>query len=182
MDYSFDVDLANRWGCTGFTADPTVVHNSMLHQGVTFHNIAANSPWLAAHTDSKWLKASVPGLCKWLKHDRLAVLKMDCEGCEYSLAADVLAEDPSFFSRVDQLAIEVHWSRAWLKSRAELQAIACLLELLEDAGLKLMHADLTPCAPADMATGLLPELQEYMGVLFAPKPDLHCHNYLFARA
>jgi hypothetical protein len=44
-----------------------------------------------------------------------------------------------------------------------------------------MHADLTPCAPVDMATGLLPELQEYMGVLFAPKPDLHCHNYLFAR-
>jgi hypothetical protein len=60
---------------------------------------------------------------------------MDCEGCEYSLAGDVLAEDPTFFSRVDQLAIEGQWSRVWMKSKSELFATARLLELLADAGL-----------------------------------------------
>jgi hypothetical protein len=116
----------------------------------------------------------------WLKHDRIAVLKMDCEGCEYTLAADVLDEDPMFFSKVDQFAIEVHWSRFWLKSRAELNAIARLFQLLEEAGFKLMHSDMVPCGE-ETATGLLPELQEYMSVLFAPRPNMHCHNYLFAR-
>jgi hypothetical protein len=107
---------------------------------------------------------------------------MDCEGCEYSLAEDVQADDPEFFSKVDQFAVEVHWSRVWLKSVKEFHSIARLFELLEEAGLKLMHADLTQCGPADQATGLLPELKEPMSVLFAPQPDHHCHNYLFARS
>lgn len=180
-DYSFDVAVAKTWGCTGFAADPTVVHNSTLHPGVTFHNIAANSPWASTQAADKWISTSVPALRTWLRHDRIAVLKMDCEGCEYSLAADVLAEDPAFFTRVDQFAIEVHWSRMRMKSKAEMYALASLFELLDNAGLKLMHANLTPCGAFAARTGLLPELKDYMSVLFAPGPQVHCQNYLFAR-
>lgn len=32
--------------------------------------------------------------------------QMDCEGCEYALARDVLAEDPAFFHHVSQFAVE----------------------------------------------------------------------------
>lgn len=41
--YSFDQELADGWNCRGYAADPTVVHPSELHPGVTFHNIAANT-------------------------------------------------------------------------------------------------------------------------------------------
>lgn len=171
--------IADTWGCSGFAADPTIVHNSTLHPGVTFHNIAANSPWAASQR--KWLQTSVPALRKWLRHERIAVLKMDCEGCEYSLAQDVLTEEPTFFDRVDQFAMEIHWSRMWMKSKTEMYALASLFELLEQAGLKLVHVNLTPCGAFAARAGLLPELKDYMSVLFAPGPQQQCHNYLFAR-
>jgi hypothetical protein len=84
--------------------------------------------------------------------------------------------------RVDQFAVEVHWSRMWMKSKAKMYALASLFELLEHAGLKLMHANLTPCGGFAARTGLLPELKDYMSVLFAPGPQVRCQNYLFARA
>jgi hypothetical protein len=171
--------VADTWGCTGFAADPTIVHNSTLHPGVTFHNVAANSPW-ASSGSKNWIQTSVPALRKWLKHERVNVLKMDCEGCEYSIATDVLSEDPEFFQAVDQFAVEVHWSMMWMQGRAEMYAMASLLDLLEAAGMQLMHVDLTPCGAFAAKSGLLPELKPFMSVLFEG-PQLHCHNYLFAR-
>lgn len=35
---------------------------------------------------------------KWVGWDHLDVLKMDCEGCEYALARDILKEDPGMYS------------------------------------------------------------------------------------
>jgi hypothetical protein len=177
-DYSFDTDVADTWGCRGFAADPTIIHNSTLHPKVTFHNVAANSP--SAANSPGWLHTSVPALRQWLRHDRVAVLKMDCEGCEYSIAGDVLLEDPTFFNRVDQFSVEVHWSRMWLQGTSDMYALSALLDLLAGAGLQLFHADLTPCGAFAARSGLLPELRPYMGVLFEG-PQLHCHNYLFAR-
>lgn len=144
---------------------------------MTFHNIGANSPGEASN---KWLQTSVPALRKWLKHQRVEVLKMDCEGCEYSIAADILAEDPDFFHAVRQFAVEVHWSRVWVKSTTEMYGFASMLDLLEEAGFQLMHADLTTCGPADQQTGLLPELEPLFPLLFEGSPT-HCHNYLFAK-
>eukprot|EP00882_Tetradesmus_deserticola_P032288 GHRQ01036584.1.p2 GENE.GHRQ01036584.1~~GHRQ01036584.1.p2 ORF type:complete len:125 (+),score=20.56 GHRQ01036584.1:54-377(+) len=54
---------------------------------------------------------SMPGLRKWLGHERVAILTADCEGCEYSIARDVLQEDPGFFNHIDQFAVQVHYSR-----------------------------------------------------------------------
>lgn len=179
QDYSFDVAVANEFGCRGIAADPTVVHNSTIHPKVTFHNIAANSPGSQRQQD--WWVTTIPGLRRWLKTEHLAVLKIDCEGCEYSLATDVLLEDPEFFHRIDQVAMEVHWSRTWLASKDHMYAMASLFDLLEEAGLQLMSASLTSCGPFTTNAGLLPELQEYMTSLFVDGPKLYCHNYLFAR-
>jgi hypothetical protein len=83
-DFTFDLDLANRWNCHGFAADPTVTHPSSLHRLVTFHNIAAKTMRMNTEDkkkDSPWWYASVPSIKKFLNMSHIHVLKMDCEGC-----------------------------------------------------------------------------------------------------
>lgn len=176
-DYSFDSDFANSTGCIGFAADPTITHRSKLHPNVYFAQIAAAS-YDAADTAMFPLRASVPGIRALFDHDRLAVLKMDCEGCEYSLARDILAEDPDFFKRVDNFVVEVHYSKVLMKSKAHLYSYAALIQLLEDAGLELIHFEQSGCGPEHQAQGFLSELRSVTLV-----DSLHylCHNYLFAR-
>lgn len=173
-DWSFDVDVAHKFGCFGFAADPTVSHPSLLHPKVTFHHLAATS----LDQPSAWMfSTSIPGLRLWQKHDNIAVLKMDCEGCEYALARDVLAEDGQFFTHVSQFTVEVHYSKKWLSTEEALHGLAALLYLLQEAKLELILADITHCAHADEQTGLLPELVA-RGMRLE---EGHCHNYLFAR-
>ena len=100
------------------------------------------------------------------------------QGCEYSVAADVLQEDPGFFHHVSQFAVEVHYSKKWCRDEQELYSYATLLELLKEAGLELVEAMVTGCAPYDQATGLLPELASRKALRL---DEGHCHNYLFAR-
>ena len=128
QDYTFDTAMADDWGCKGVALDPSVTHPSKLHRKVTFHNIAART--MDATEDSQWdLVTTVPGLKKFLRHDRIDVLKMDCEGCEYALAQDILLEDPDFLRTVDQLAIEIHVSRKWLKTEAHAHHLGMLYAL-----------------------------------------------------
>lgn len=173
-DYSFDVDLANEWGCQGFAADPTIVHPSRLHPNVSFHNIGAKM----RGPNSLPLATSMPSLRRWLGHERVAVLKMDCEGCEYSLGEDIASENPDFFSHVDQFAVEVHVSRRWLNSTDTLHALGLLYLFLEGAGHELQHAEVTACASEDEAMGCLPALHEMNYPCGIQKS---CHIYLFAK-
>ena len=78
---------------------------------VTFHNIAAST--IKANIDAKksneeWWTTTVPALKRFLQLDRIPILKMDCEGCEYAIARDVLLEEPLFFHSVDQFTFEAH--------------------------------------------------------------------------
>lgn len=65
-DFSFDQELANRSGCYGFAADPTVIHPAVLpgtNNLVTFHYLAAKS--YHDKDNSKWMAVtSVPALRK----------------------------------------------------------------------------------------------------------------------
>jgi hypothetical protein len=84
VDYSFDTELAERWKCHGFSADPTIVHKSQLHDLVSFHNIAAKT--LRTNEEARsakrpWWVASVPAVKRFLGLKHINVLKMDCEGC-----------------------------------------------------------------------------------------------------
>jgi hypothetical protein len=182
-DYSFDIDVANSTGCMGFAADPTVTHPSKLHPAIFFTQTAANT-YDAADIAQFHLRTSVPELRRLLGHDHITVLKMDCEGCEYSLARDILEHDLDFFHHVDQFAVEVHYSKLWLKNKVHLYAFAALISLLEEAGLELIHFGLGGCAPSDQASGLIPELSMVhlvKSVVRSNGQELHCHNYLFAR-
>lgn len=181
-DYSFDIDMANSTRCHGFAADPTVTHPSKLHPRVFFTQMAATA-YDPEDTAQFPLRTSVPALRKLLGHDHVTVLKMDCEGCEYALARDILEQDPDFFSRVDQFAVEVHYSKRWMKTIAHLHALAALVELLEDAGMDLVHFDITGCSGVDQATGIIEEMKtvQLFDALRPNGQDMHCHNYLFAR-
>ena len=173
-EYSFDLDVANRWGCYGFAADPTIDHPSKLHPNITFHSIAAKMREQSMYP----LVTSMPALRQWLGHSRVAVLKMDCEGCEYSLGEDIENEDPTFFEHIDQFAVEVHTSKKWLNSKDHLHALGLLFLYLERAGHVLQHANIGPCAYPDEATGCLEELED-MG--YPCGIGKSCHNYLFAK-
>ena len=79
-DYSFDLDVAEKWGCVVFAADPTAVHPAQLHKKVSFHTVGAK---MFNDSDNTLfdIVTSMPVLKKWLRHTHINILKMDCEGC-----------------------------------------------------------------------------------------------------
>lgn len=100
---------------TGFCADPTTKHNSVLHDRVTFHYLAAKS---LRDADNKnfWFYTSMPSLRKMFKHDRIAVLKMDCEVRDaFFVAIFAVARSPP--------AALGAWLRVWIVHVAGLFAI-----------------------------------------------------------
>lgn len=180
-DYSFDTDLSTQKNCRGFAADPTIVHPSQLSTSlVTFHNIGANLLQMNSEqmsAESEWWSTSIPALKKFLKLDKINVLKMDCEGCEYALARDILQEEPNFFDHVDQFSFEVHLTKVWMENTETLYYFALLLKLLHDAGLKLQHAVRGSCHPKHERAGCIEELK----AINYPCCPKSCQDYLFAR-
>jgi len=150
MDYSFDTDLADKWACRGFAADSTIVHKSQLHENVTFHNIAASTikgKLQSKAAKQKWWITTVPSLNKFLNLDKIPILKMDREGCEFAVTRDVLLEEPNFFHSVDQFAFEAHLNILWLHDVEQLYYYAMLFKLLREAGLVLAGSKIGCCRP-----------------------------------
>jgi len=176
-DFSFDTAMADEWGCKGVALDPSVSHASKLHPNVTFHVIAARTA--DRNADKKWHHVTtVPGLKRFLRHKHITVLKMDCEGCEYALAEDILLEDPDFFHAVDQFAIELHVSQKWLKTDNQALLLGQLYKLVKEAGLSVADTHFGGCNPSDEAAGCLPLLQN---VGFPCQSGMMCVDVLFAR-
>lgn len=117
-----------------------------------------------------------------LRHERergrLAVLKMDCEGCEFSLYNATRAQDPAFWQRsVDQFAVETHLSRRWAPTDAAFLEYGRLLALLRRAKHSLVHANAGHCSGGE-PTGLA-ELVLASG--YFRRQSGHCENLLFVR-
>lgn len=175
QNWSFDTDLRNKTGCLGYGFDPTVTHPSQLEEGILFFQLGAMS---LDPPPKGWTVISVPSVRRWLRHDHIVVLKMDCEGCEYSIAVDVLREDPEFFKKVDQFAIEVHVPKAFMKSREEIKNLALLYKLLKEAGLVLSSGFLNPCMTHHEESGCPDELHR---AGYPCQMWRKCQNFLFAR-
>ena len=137
-DPSWDIEVANRWGCRGFAGDPTVSLPSKIHPNVTFHNIGAtvlqdNEERLNDKGGAgEWWMTSFPRLRYFLGLERIDVLKIDCEGCEVAMSRDILREDPGFLFHVDQISIETHVTRTWMTSREHVYYFALMFPLLEE--------------------------------------------------
>jgi len=176
QDWSFDTDMGNR-GCKGFAFDPTVRHPFSLTKNVAFMRVGApvvddRNPW---HSASPVLIANTMGL------KRMAVVKMDCEGCEYAIAASILDCEPGpncdrwFFHKVEQFSVEIHTYMSFAPTYAHHLGLAKLFWLLEEAGLVFIEGTQTPCGPGAQKSGCVEEFV---------KRDFNCmgcKNFLFAR-
>jgi len=166
-DPSFDIDVADNWGCRGFAADPTVTHPSKLHDLVTFHNIGAtmltdNEERLTNKGGtSDWWMTSIPKLRYFLGIEHIDMIKIDCEGCELALARDILREDPDFLHRVDQINIETHVTKAWMNTREDTYYFGLMFALMEEAGYVMEWSSVFGCAKRHEIQGCMPEIHEF---------------------
>ena len=177
--YSFEKDLSDIFHCHGFAADPTVDYNSNMYKNITFQQLGAqllipNEEQRNNKDGQSWWVANVPLLKKTLGVKHLNILKMDCEGCEYALARDIIKHDPTFFDHVDQFAVEIHLAKEWLKDQETLYYYGMLLKMLKDSGFRLHHTGCASCSPEHTKTGCIED--------FICKNGNRCHNYLFAKA
>ena len=103
---------------------------------------------------------------------------------EYSLARDILVEEPDFFHHVDQFTFEVHLNQYWLNDTESFYYMALLYKLLHEAGLEVMGTSIGGCGWQVEEYGSMKELID-MGYPNAGAKRLHgrrsCHEYLFAR-
>lgn len=173
-DFSFDVDVSRRLDCSGFAFDPTVTHPSALAPTILFFKVGAR----LLDSFENWTWTSVPAVRKWLRHERIHVLKMDCEGCEYSLARDIMEADPSFFMSVDQFSVEIHVSRFWIRTHQHIEMLALLFLLLDNAGFQLVSAHLGRCSKAHEAYGCPSAL---VATGYPCGDGMFCQNLLMVR-
>ena len=176
-NYDFDIELADEWKCQGLAFDPSIEHNSKLHANVTFHMIAVKT--LSDDIDHQWqLVSTVPKLQNCFGHTSIDILKMDCEGCEYSLARDIEEYNVNFFENIDQFVVELHISKRWIRTPQHLINFGKLLYLLDHANLQFVDASIGQCAPHDEAHGCP---QELLDIGYPCGSGKMCQNILFAK-
>jgi hypothetical protein len=117
-----------------------------------------------------------------LKAGRIEVLNMDCNGCEYALARDVIQEAPHFFDSLDQMSVMVHLSQkpGFLDSDEAIYYFGLMLQMLDKAGLEVQKIEVMPCDHED--EGEVMQCHDKLKYLSYPCGNKNsCHRYLFSR-
>jgi len=100
-DVSFEADLANRTGCAVHAFDHTVDGLPSPVAGVRFNRVGL------APADAPPALLSLPTMMAARGHDRVHLLKVDCEGCEWAVFGELARSGA--LARVDQVLIELHF-------------------------------------------------------------------------
>jgi hypothetical protein len=102
---------------------------------------------------------------------------------EYSLARDILVEEPDFFHHVDQFTFEVHLNKYWVDDMETFYYLALLFKLLHEAGHEIMGAAIKGCGRPVERYGSMQEFIDmgYPNAGADLKGRRSCHEYLFAR-
>lgn len=175
--YSFGV--ANDWdfeaaaghlGCEVFAFDPTTNYVSDLAPGVQFEQLGL----CGTHCDhmKRWSHRAygqIQGplfnlldIQAKLRHQgrTISVLKIDCEGCEWSALHYLASVRPSIFEQIDQINIEFHFTTTLqVNSTEALQHIAATYALLMAQGYRPWYS--FPQGGKRGDREVLPELREY---------------------
>ena len=193
----FELDVRDKFNCRVFALDPTINMTASPADYVHFIGMGAPSAYAAYKhylgteksqtiTD-KWVTINPARLAQAVarrrdgEHQRIAVLKMDCEGCEYLVYREIMSTDARFFDRVDQFVVEVHLTRSLgLVSFDDAIALGQLYALLGKSNLTLRHASVDHCARSDEATGVIAAVQGASVDYFRDGEGM-CQNLLFAR-
>lgn len=114
-------------------------------------------------------------LRSWFGHP-LYALKMDCEGCEFVLANDILDHNPHFFDFVYQFNIEIHTPKPIMTKDEYSYDLGRMYRLLRRSGLELHDFDEGTCAVWQLRKGYQLTL---ISSSFPQYPG--CQSFLFAR-
>ncbi|TPX48661.1 hypothetical protein SeMB42_g02896 [Synchytrium endobioticum] len=104
-DFSFDDEIARKYGCQVHSFDPTM--NKASHKRsdkVSFWDIGLGST--IGRNPSGWNVSTVSGIMNMLKHDRVDVFKMDIEGSEWPSLLQMIESGALW--KIDQLSLEIH--------------------------------------------------------------------------
>lgn len=109
---------------------------------------------------------------------------MNVTTTEYSVARDILLEEPDFFHHVDQFTFEVHLNKNWVDDIETFYYLALLFKLLHEADLVVMGVAIKTCGRPNERAGAIQEFID-MGYPVVGDGELKgrrsCHEYLFAR-
>ncbi|MBN2359127.1 MAG: FkbM family methyltransferase [Deltaproteobacteria bacterium] len=157
-DISFEQAMADKFGCDVHVFDPTPSSRKLfgaLESGrrygagkVTFHpwglGPVSRDPAQVRRLTLEGVACEVKTLDEMaalLGHDRIDVLKMDVEGGEFPILADLLERSLLHRLRIDQLMIEFHTPDA-----ASFLEFVRLFEALTDADYLLHRKEFNPFA------------------------------------
>lgn len=141
-DARFEADVVKRYGCEVHTFDPTgdtaEYESAVANAGARMH------PWGLGVTGTKLRNPitgrdndllSVPAILDRLNHAnrRIDVFKIDCEGCEYDVFADLWPRIQDGSVTLDQIQVEMHL--------VDVDRIRAFFESAENAGYMIFHKE-----------------------------------------
>ena len=123
-DPSFDVEVALSWGCVVHMFDhtlPATVRHVLtnLHPDLHYHPLgltarASTRHWRRHDHSNKFGEGadffvSLPdAIATFAEGGVVDVLKLDCEGCEWTVFEELARHTPTLLNQIGQIAIEIH--------------------------------------------------------------------------
>eukprot|EP01040_Poterioochromonas_malhamensis_P005177 gene5177-5545_t len=147
-DFTFETELSNPpYSCRGYAFDPKMDHSLKVNNNLMFLPKAAHSSYVENNINNNngWDNISIPEFRHFLNQD-LFLLKMNCNGCEYSLAYDIIYHDLNFLQHVTQLNLQLHFSDKIIQSENDVYSLGRLYRLLKLSKFTLVHNDHVQCS------------------------------------